>query len=76
MNLFDLTKYFLARHLCNKSEWKIVTCYPASNLNLTQSYIPAQEYAVTRMEHYFQDKAKLRLDQLTKRKSDAITEEG
>lgn len=34
------------------------------------------EYAVTRMEHYFQDKAKLRLDQLTKRKSDAITEEG
>lgn len=32
------------------------------------------EYAVTRMEHYFEDKAKLRLDQLTKRKSDAITE--
>ncbi|KAG0712215.1 Choline kinase alpha [Chionoecetes opilio] len=34
------------------------------------------DYAVTRMDHYFKDKAKLRLDQLTKRKSEAITEEG
>uniref|UniRef100_A0A0P4WCJ0 Choline/ethanolamine kinase n=1 Tax=Scylla olivacea TaxID=85551 RepID=A0A0P4WCJ0_SCYOL len=59
---------------------------PASHLfwalwSIVQSQVSTipfgyMEYAVTRMDHYFEDKAKLRLDQLTKRKSDAITEEG
>ncbi|XP_071549990.1 choline/ethanolamine kinase isoform X2 [Panulirus ornatus] len=33
------------------------------------------DYAVTRMDHYFEDKAKLKVDHINKRKSDAIMDE-
>lgn len=66
--LQEVQVFMLASHLF----WALWSIVQSQVSSIPFGYM---EYAAVRMDHYFEDKAKLKVDYINKRKSDAITEE-
>ncbi|KAG7154583.1 Choline kinase alpha-like [Homarus americanus] len=66
--LQEVQTFMLASHLF----WALWSIVQGQVSSIPFGYM---EYAAVRMDHYFEDKAKLRVDHINKRKSEAITDE-
>ncbi|KAK3862923.1 hypothetical protein Pcinc_031245 [Petrolisthes cinctipes] len=66
--LQEVKVFVLASHLF----WALWSMVQGQVSSIPFGYM---EYAAVRMEHYFEDKTNLHLDQISKRKSEAVTEE-